>query len=118
MTGTIDKNSDQRTFRSVLLCFFLSGLAALLYQTVWMRHFSILFGTSELAVVTVLMAYMAGLALGAALIGRFIDRLRRPVLTYALLEPGIALSAALIVGSEDVFIDTIWYLLRQARDAV
>lgn len=55
----------------VLLCFFLSGLAALLYQVVWMRCFSVVFGTSELAIVTVLCAYMSGLALGAAVIARW-----------------------------------------------
>ena len=53
----------------VVACFVLSGFAALLYQTAWMRQFSIVFGTSELAVATVLSAYMAGLALGAA-VGR------------------------------------------------
>ncbi|MEM7144397.1 MAG: fused MFS/spermidine synthase [Verrucomicrobiota bacterium] len=87
---------DFRIFAIVLVCFLLSGIAALLYQTVWMRHFSILFGTSELAVVTVLIAYMGGLALGAATIGLIIDRLQRPILLYALLEIGIALSAALV----------------------
>jgi spermidine synthase len=87
---------DNATLAIVLVCFFLSGLAALLYQTVWMRYFSIVFGTSELAVVTVLVAYMGGLALGAAVIGRSVDRLQRPVLVYALLELGIAASAALV----------------------
>ncbi|MGE4657860.1 MAG: fused MFS/spermidine synthase, partial [Gammaproteobacteria bacterium] len=77
----------------VIACFVLSGFAALLYQTAWMRQFSIVFGTSELAVATVLSAYMAGLALGAAIAGRVIDRITRPVLTYGLLEAAIAGSA-------------------------
>jgi len=74
-------------------CFYLSGFAALLYQTAWMRQFSITFGTSEIAVATVLSSYMAGLALGAALAGRFVDRIKRPVLVYGLLEGLIAVSA-------------------------
>ena len=77
----------------VVTCFFLSGFAALLYQTTWLRQFSLVFGTSELAVATVLAAYMGGLALGAALAGRYVNRVRRPILIYALLEAGIALSA-------------------------
>lgn len=44
-------------------CFALSGLAALVYQTAWTREFALVFGTSELAVATVLAAYMGGLAL-------------------------------------------------------
>jgi len=78
-------------------CFVFSGVAALIYQTAWMRQFAIVFGTSELAVATVLAAYMGGLALGAALAERFLARVTRPVLTYGLLEIGIAASAIFIV---------------------
>jgi len=80
-------------FVAVSLCFFLSGFAALLYQTAWMRQLSTVFGTSELAVATVLAAYMAGLALGAAIAARVMDRIRRPILTYGILEAAIAISA-------------------------
>ena len=77
----------------VVACFFLSGFAALLYQTAWLRQFSLVFGTSELAVATVLAAYMGGLALGSAVAGRYAGRVTRPVLAYGVLEAGIALSA-------------------------
>jgi len=80
-------------FPGVIACFFLSGFAALLYQTAWMRQFSLVFGTSELAVATVLAAYMGGLASGAAIAGHYIHRVRRPILVYGVLEAGIALSA-------------------------
>ncbi len=80
-------------FAGVVACFFLSGLAALLYQTAWLRQFSLVFGTSELAVATVLAAYMGGLALGSAIAGRYAGRVTRPVLVYGILEAGIALSA-------------------------
>jgi len=78
-------------------CFLLSGIAALIYQTAWTRQFAIVFGTSELAVATVLAAYMAGLALGAWLAERHLPRIERPVLAYALLEIGIAASALFAV---------------------
>ena len=79
------------------LCFVLSGFAALVYQTAWTRQFGLVFGTSELAVATVLAAYMGGLALGAALIERWLPRITRPVLAYAVLELGIAVAAVVIV---------------------
>ncbi|MCU0760716.1 MAG: fused MFS/spermidine synthase, partial [Steroidobacteraceae bacterium] len=87
------------------LCFVLSGFAALVYQTAWTRQFGLVFGTSELAVATVLAAYMGGLALGAWIIERLLPRITRPVLAYALLELGIAVSAvalvpALLAGSD------------------
>lgn len=77
----------------VVACFVLSGFAALLYQTAWMRQFSLAFGTSELAVAAVLSAYMGGLALGAGIAARYVDRIVRPVLFYGMLEAGIAVSA-------------------------
>jgi spermidine synthase len=80
-------------FPLLLVCFFLSGFAALLYETVWTREFGFVFGTSELAVAAVLAAYMAGLALGAAVAGRLARRVRRPVLAYGALELGIAVGA-------------------------
>ena len=77
----------------VVACFLLSGFAALLYQTAWLRLFSIAFGTSEIAVITVLAAYMSGLAAGAAVADRWLGKIRRPIFVYAILEAGIAVSA-------------------------
>jgi len=81
------------SFALLLLCFFLSGVAALIYETAWTREFAFVFGTSELAVSAVLAAYMSGLALGAGVAARLAPRLQRPVLAYGLLELGIALGA-------------------------
>jgi spermidine synthase len=93
------KRTPVSTATLILLCacFLLSGVAALVYQTAWTRQFAIVFGTSELAVATVLAAYMGGLALGAWLAERFLPRLPRPISTYALLELGIAVSALFAV---------------------
>ena len=83
-------------FVLLLACFFLSGFAALVYQTAWTRELSFVFGTSALAVAAVLAAYMGGLALGAAAAARFAKRLRRPVLVYGVLELAIAVCALLV----------------------
>ncbi|HKJ25110.1 MAG TPA: fused MFS/spermidine synthase [Myxococcota bacterium] len=84
---------DRARFALLLVCFLLSGFAALLYQTAWTREFSFVFGTSELAIAAVLSAYMAGLALGAAVAGRLAARIARPVLAYGVLELLIAVGA-------------------------
>ncbi len=65
----------------------------MLYETAWSREFAFVFGTSELAVVAVLAAYMGGLALGAAIAARWAPRIRRPILAYGVLELAIALWA-------------------------
>ncbi|MFT4629565.1 MAG: spermidine synthase [Dinoroseobacter sp.] len=90
------RDSSKSILLKVEVCFFLSGMASLLYQTAWMRQLSVVFGTSELAVAAVLTAYMAGLALGAALSAKYVFRVSRPLLTYGLLEAGIAISAVLV----------------------
>ena len=89
---------DQGALFSLLcVCFLSSGFAALVYQTAWTRQFALVFGTSELAVATVLAAYMGGLALGAWIAERWLPLIKRPVLTYAALELGIGVSAAVVV---------------------
>jgi spermidine synthase len=95
---SVNRNTASPAILTLLCaCFALSGVAALVYQTAWTRQFAIVFGTSELAVSTVLAAYMGGLAFGALLAKRFLPRVTRPVLTYALLELGIGLGAIFAV---------------------
>ncbi|MBN2054884.1 fused MFS/spermidine synthase, partial [bacterium] len=74
--------------------FFLSGACGLIYEVVWVRMFTALFGSTTYAVSTVLAAFMAGLALGSYLYGRFVDGRRRILPVYAGLEVGIALTGA------------------------
>jgi len=77
--------------RSLLLfLFFVSGATSLVYEVIWMRRVTLVFGASQLAVATVLAAFMAGLALGAYLGGRVADRGARLLRLYGLLELAIA----------------------------
>ncbi len=85
-----------RQFLLVAGCFLVSGFAALLYETVWLRQFAILLGTSEQALAVVLASYMGGLAIGSLVASRMVNSIRRPLLTYGLLEFGIAFSALLV----------------------
>jgi spermidine synthase len=77
--------------------FFGSGVAALLFETLWFRQAGLAFGTSVWAAALVLAGFMGGLALGNAGIARFGRRLARPLRTYAVLELCIgALGLALV----------------------
>lgn len=73
--------------------FGLSGASALLFQTAWTQELGLVFGASELAVISVLAAFMAGLAVGSHLGGRWAPRLRRPLLLYGLAEGAIGVYA-------------------------
>jgi spermidine synthase len=74
---------------------FGSGMCALVYQTVWLREFRLIFGASTAASAAVLAIFMAGLGLGGALLGARADRAPRPLGYYANLELLISLSAGL-----------------------
>jgi len=70
----------------VYLLFFLSGSSGLIYEIIWSRKLTLIFGSTVYAVSTVLTVFFTGLALGAVLIGRAMDRGRDPVRTYIVLE--------------------------------
>jgi spermidine synthase len=59
-----------RSRGSVFVLFYLSGIAGLIYQVLWLRRLSVVFGVTVYAASTVLAAFMAGLALGSMLAGR------------------------------------------------
>ncbi|UCG16642.1 MAG: fused MFS/spermidine synthase [Phycisphaerales bacterium] len=81
-------------FRITLLylCFFVSGASALIYQIVWHRMLTLVFGLSTMSVAAVLSAFLAGLAVGARLFGPRVDRAGNVVLLYAAIELGIGLA--------------------------
>ncbi len=74
------------------LCFFLSGAAALVYEVIWQRMLTLVFGLSTLSVTAVIAAFLGGVALGARFSGPVADRTLRPLRLYALVELGIALA--------------------------
>jgi spermidine synthase len=59
----------------VYFLFFISGITALVYEIVWTRMLTLVFGHTVFSVSIVLAAFMAGLGLGSYLFGYAIDRL-------------------------------------------
>ncbi|MDK2973369.1 MAG: spermidine synthase [Candidatus Sumerlaeota bacterium] len=74
--------------------FLVSGASALIYEVVWTRQLTTLFGATHYSVATVLTAFMGGLALGSWLFGRLADRFQRPLLVFGILELFTAAAAA------------------------
>ena len=90
----VDALRRDRAVRLLVPLFFVSGLTALIYQSIWARQLQLVFGTSQFAIATVLSAFMAGLAAGGFLMARYADRLKKPLLTYGVLEIIIGAYAA------------------------
>lgn len=81
----------------IYFLFFLSGAAGLIYQLVWVRKLVLIFGNTTYATSSILTAFMGGLALGSYLLGKYADRIEKPLRAYGYLELGIGVSAVAIL---------------------
>src|SRR5215470_8964494 len=88
---------------ALALCFFLSGAGSLVLEVVWSRLLRLVFGTTTLAISTILVAYMSGLGIGGYLGGRFATRVRDGVRAYGLIEIAVGLYALLVPAIFAVF---------------
>ncbi len=105
MTGALQSD---RVRRSVLFgLFFLSGAAALIYQTAWHRLLGLFAGADTIAAALVVGAFLLGLGIGSLVAGLYADRLTRraALLAFALCEVGIA---AFAVASPWLYYDVIY----------
>ena len=85
---------SSKKFRLIIyVLLFLSGATGLLYQIIWTRMLLLIFGTTTHSVVTVLSAFMAGLAIGSFFIGKIADKHKKPLVLYSILELTIGISA-------------------------
>lgn len=87
------------------LLFVLSGCAALVYQSIWSHYLGLTLGHAAYAQTLVLMMFMGGMALGAWVVSRITQSLRRPVAVYAGAEAligvmGLAFHTVFVAYSE------------------
>lgn len=101
----------------IYIMFFLSGAAGLVYQVVWVRSLTLVFGGSHLAVTAVLSTFMAGLAIGGYVIGRYVDRVERPLLLYGLLEIGIGCFALIFAVLMKAYPSVYVFLVQVGGDS-
>jgi spermidine synthase len=87
---------DRSVLAVLFVGFFLSGSAALIYEVVWVRMATQIFGSTAYAVATVLAGFMAGLAIGSYVFGRIADRKRNYLRLYGWLELGIGIYGFLV----------------------
>lgn len=73
--------------------FFASGCAGLVYEVAWIRRASLVFGSTTLALSTVLGVFFFGIAAGSYLFGRAATRVEHPLRLFAILEAAVAVLA-------------------------
>jgi spermidine synthase len=90
------RQSIASNFRVLTGLFFLSGASSLILETIFSRLLTYTFGNTAQAVSAVLAAFLAGLALGAYVLGWWSDRAKTSPALYGALEIAIAAYALLI----------------------
>ncbi len=95
MNPELNQFRRDRAIRLLVPLFVFSGATSLVYETIWERQLHLIFGTSQVAVSTVLAAFMTGLAMGAFGGAKWADKIKKPILAYAGLELMIGLYAVI-----------------------
>src|SRR5690242_6517916 len=104
----------------ILVAFFLSGVAGLVYETIWTRYLGLFLGHRAYAQALVLVIFLGGTAVGALLAGTATRKLRRPLVAYAVVEAVIGILGLvfhnLYLGATNVAYERLFPLLA-ARPA-
>ncbi len=80
----------------IMAIYFCSGACSLIDEVVWARLLKLTLGNTVYASSIVVSVFMAGLALGALIMGRFADRVRHRLRLYAMLELCATVAAVLM----------------------
>lgn len=83
----------------ISVCFFVSGAAGLIYEVLWERLIEKVIGSTPFSVAAVLCVFMAGLAAGSYVAGKYADRLKSKsglLAFYGKIEIGVGLYALLL----------------------
>src|SRR4029079_2274154 len=92
------RNPWRRGTDNVLLIFCVSGFCGLIYESVWAHYVKLMLGHAAYAQTLVLSVFIGGLALGSWLCARIAERIRNPLLGYAIIEGAIGFFALIFHG--------------------
>ncbi len=104
---------DRFAVACTMCIYFCSGTCSLIDEVVWVRLLKLTLGNTVYASSIVVSMFMAGLALGALIMSRYADRVRRHLRLYAGLELLVTVSAlAMPWGLHLAGIGYRWFFLR------
>jgi spermidine synthase len=97
--STIDHATSAvpRLLPLLLLLFFGSGCAALIYEIVWFQLLQLVIGSTAVSLGVLLGTFMGGMCLGSFALPRVVSAREHPLRVYALMEAAIGLIAILVL---------------------
>jgi spermidine synthase len=88
-----ESESERGQITMVIAGFAVSGFVALSYEVIWSRVLALIIGSSVYAFSIMLTTFLVGLAAGATIASRLVDRIRHPVRMFAVIEVGVGLTS-------------------------
>jgi spermidine synthase len=79
----------KRLVLALYVLFFISGLAGLIYESVWSRYLGLFVGHGAYAQVIVLVIFLGGMSAGAMYAGKRSKRIANPLFAYAVIEGAV-----------------------------
>jgi hypothetical protein len=81
-----DRLQKGSSLNLIIIVFAVSGFASLSYETLWTRVFSLVIGSSIYAFTVMLATFLVGIGAGSILFAPIVDRMKKPVAWFAVLE--------------------------------
>ena len=94
---SLEGESQRAQITIVIAGFAVSGFVALSYEVIWSRVLALIIGSSVYAFSIMLTTFLVGLAAGATIASRMVDRIRRPVRMFAFIE--VAVGVTSLIGA-------------------
>ncbi len=92
ITKVIQKRDVNNFMLILLLLFFFCGFSFLVYEIIWLKLLSLIFGVTIYSITIILVCIMAGLALGSYLMGRIADNFKNPLNIFGFITLGLGFS--------------------------
>jgi spermidine synthase len=96
LSGTKTGISRRAQINLITFIYFVSGICSLIDEVVWVRLLKLTLGNTVYAASIVVSVFMGGLAIGAFIMGKYCDGIKKHLKLYALLETLITISALLL----------------------
>ena len=100
----------------ILLVVMLSGMTSLIYEVVWSRPLSIVFGSTIYAWGTILVSFILGMGLGSIVFSRFVGKVKNPTSLFAYVEFAIGffgLAMVPMLNSLTPFYTSLFHLFHR-----
>lgn len=100
----------------ILWVYLTCGFAALAYEVIWNRILVLHIGSNVYAYSLMLAIYLSGVTLGSAIMSYYVERLKHPILVFALLQFAIAFDLIFLINQFGDLAETLAVVIKYVGD--